>query len=1245
MVKLSNKILFLLVIILVGFIPGPLQAGEKKAWLGAQVQGLSRVEAGGSSAVARDELAAAILGSVNNARRGRVAPASGLLVVAVTKESPADKMGLKKGDIIVTVDGNKANQPSDLVNFVAESKPGQSILLDIRRSGRELSLWGKLGEMPAAATPAVRKVPRMNISDDTEIIVQTGNTSGVSRVIFSPAGKFLLSSAVARTLNLWDVETGKEIRSFSDSDDNINTFAFSPDESFFATGGWKGLLKMRNLETGATLWMVKGHSDYVQRIVFSADGKIVATGSSDKTIKIWDAATGREIRTLGGSAEAVTGLAFSPDEKNILSVSKDGIVRLWDTATGSELRTYAGKPGWTKAIAFSPDGRYVMAGNEKTEITVWETVTGREMKSFSIEPKGVSRVAFSPDARRVLTVGTNRVFHLWDVFSASEIMNFTGHSIIITDTSFSPDGRFIVSGGQDRLIKIWDANTGIQTKNLTGNASWVHTASLSPSGLQAVSASEDRKVRLWDVAAGRQVDSFRFRWIVDSPEEKERYGHLKSIVKTAIFSHDGNSVLSRVEGEKGAIIVWNAADGKVKKFFIDEKFLLGKAAVQFSPDEKLIISGGGDKLVKIWDVASGKELKRLAGHEDDISSVSFSPDGRYALSAGGRSWSKKDCTIRLWDVDSGKEIRKFTGHTDAIFSAAFSPDGKYIVSGGLDRTIRLWDVFSGKEIKIFTGHEGTVTSVIFSKDGKMILSACGDYSARLWDVATGKELKKFTGHSAWVNSASFSEDDKRIISGGFDATTRIWDVASGRELARFIGFEDDEWVVITPEGYYNSSPNGHKHLSLRMGNSIFGIDQFYDVFYRPDIVSAKLRGEDINGLITLTIAEAIKNPPPDVQFTSAGFPDNEPRVRACYRISNTGGGIGEVRVFHNGKLVQSDGFYRDAAKTTENLSVASISSATIYTEMRSIKIKEKGELSPIKSSAKGDVYEACREIDVVPGENEISVQAFNGSNTVQSRLKSVGFRSSLPPREPHLYILAVGIDKYQDQTINLKYARKDAEDIRNMLLRQSAGFYHPRNIHPRLMTDSEATKHNLIDTINDLAQLIKPGDGFIFFVAGHGVLMSNQYYTLTHDYRGKLDEGSLISSNEIVEMSKKIKSFNQLLVFDTCHAGGVDYIVSGLYDARISVLAKKMGLHIYASANDKQTALDGYKGNGLFSHVLLEGLNDNWQATGGKDNKVTVMSLGDYTKKATADISKQVGHSQTPLIINFGKDYPLYQLK
>ncbi len=102
--------------------------------------------------------------------------------------------------------------------------------------------------------------------------------------------------------------------------------------------------------------------------------------------------------------------------------------------------------------------------------------------------------------------------------------------------------------------------------------------------------------------------------------------------------------------------------------------------------------------------------------------------------------------------------------------------------------------------------------------------------------------------------------------------------------------------------------------------------------------------------------------------------------------------------------------------------------------------------------------------------------------------------------------------------------------------------------------------------------------------------------------------------------------------------------MSGLYDARMSVLARKMGLHIYASASDKQTAMDGYNGNGLFTYTLLDGLNNNRGADRNGVGKVTIVGLGEYSKRMTIDISRKLGHVQTPLIINFGKDSPLYQL-
>jgi len=256
------------------------------------------------------------------------------------------------------------------------------------------------------------------------------------------------------------------------------------------------------------------------------------------------------------------------------------------------------------------------------------------------------------------------------------------------------------------------------------------------------------------------------------------------------------------------------------------------------------------------------------------------------------------------------------------------------------------------------------------------------------------------------------------------------------------------------------------------------------------------------------------------------------------------------------------------------------------------------------------------------------------------------FVSTRAPAAPHLYILAVGIDRYRDASINLKYAAKDARDFMAELAQKAGTLYPPSNIHLTALVNEQAGKQNILAAIDKLAAQIKHGDSFVFFDASHGLLLQSQYYIVTASFAGPLDTNkSLISSNEIVEMSKKIKALSQLFIFDTCHAGGVDNIVSGLYDARMSVLAKKMGLHIYASAGSVQTALDGYQGNGLYTHALLAGLKNGAVVDTGKSGAVTVRSLGIYSREMTTQVSSKLGHPQTPVIINFGKDSSLFMVR
>jgi len=163
---------------------------------------------------------------------------------------------------------------------------------------------------------------------------------------------------------------------------------------------------------------------------------------------------------------------------------------------------------------------------------------------------------------------------------------------------------------------------------------------------------------------------------------------------------------------------------------------------------------------RVWEVALGQEIARMT-HDARVTSVAFSPDGKYVVSGG-------DKTARVWEPTTGQEIARMT-HDLEVTSAVFSPDGKYVLSGANDQTARLWEVGTGQEISRIT-HDGGVTSAVFSPDGKYVLSGGWDSTARVWDAATGQEIVRMT-HGDWgdaVPFVAFSPDGKYILSGGCD---------------------------------------------------------------------------------------------------------------------------------------------------------------------------------------------------------------------------------------------------------------------------------------------------------------------------------------------------------------------------------------------------------------------------------------------------------------------------------------------
>jgi WD40 repeat protein len=229
--------------------------------------------------------------------------------------------------------------------------------------------------------------------------------------------------------------------------------------------------------------------------------------------------------------------------------------------------------------------------------------------------------------------------------------------------------------------------------------------------------------------------------------------------------------------------------------------------VAVTPDGSRIISAGGDPLggdyrVRVWELASGRELATLTGHTSLVTALAVTPDGSRIISAGN------DHTVRVWNLASGRELAAFTAPVSAL---AVSPDGSRIISNGNDHTVRVWNLASGRELATLTGHTGPVNAVAVTPDSSRIISSGDDQTVRVWELASGRELATLTGHTArtghtaTVSALAVTPDGSRIVSGGdnTDRTVRVWELASGRELATLTGHTDSVTsVAVTPDGSY-----------------------------------------------------------------------------------------------------------------------------------------------------------------------------------------------------------------------------------------------------------------------------------------------------------------------------------------------------------------------------------------------------------------------------------------------------------
>jgi WD40 repeat protein len=284
------------------------------------------------------------------------------------------------------------------------------------------------------------------------------------------------------------------LRTLEGHNGEVRSVAISDDGRFGLSGSVDGSVRLWELETGKEIKSFRGHSKQVWAVAFLPGGKHLASGSWDGTVRIWDEASGNLVRSIAHPLD-VNGIAISRDGKWMLTACDDKSMRLWDLTTYAEVKRFPPHANFCYACAFAPNGLQVASGSVDRRAMVFELATGKLVREVE-QTNAVSCVAFSPDSKYLFTCGDNAA-HMWDVSNGNQEKRFESAGGYVTSMGLTPDGKRLVTGGEDKLVHVWDVATGKEVTRFPGHTGTITALAVSSDGRRALTGQIDGSIRYW----------------------------------------------------------------------------------------------------------------------------------------------------------------------------------------------------------------------------------------------------------------------------------------------------------------------------------------------------------------------------------------------------------------------------------------------------------------------------------------------------------------------------------------------------------------------------------------------------------------------------------------------------------------------------------------------------------------------------------------------------------------------------
>lgn len=926
----------------------------------------------------------------------------------------------------------------------------------------------------------------------------------------------------------------------------------------------------------------------------------------------------------GMHTAAVTGIDVDQGERFLVTASLDKSVRVWSPATGELLQTLRlpggdGHDGRAYTCAISPDGRLIAAagfsgpdGGEKS-VYIFDRTSGQLLRRLGGLPEVIHHLTFSPNGGYLAAaLGGRAGIRLWDARGWALAFQDTAYGASAQWADFDRQGRLVTTAA-DGLVRLYDQSFQPLTAIKPPGGKKPHTAAFSPDGeLIAVGFRDTININV--------LSSHNLLHLY-SPDTS-------TILKGRPYVPDSSAVM---DGNPGTLS-WSKdgttlyAGGIFKAGQISTKVPISSWGERGRGVYRELDAGTTNTITGLKAVSNG-----LAFSSSDASFGVLGSDGSITMAKRPRrSDQRRQLESFLVSADgaivhftqgsgSGSPLQ-FSLHTHHLLLAdqqVGSPavtgprltSSRFGVSGWqANRTPKRNSRFIGLD-----DDEVSQSLAIHPFDQGFILGT--SQHLRSYDDA-GQLRWKVKTPTAWaVNVAG---NGRMVIAALGDGTIRWYRWQDGVELAALFAEMDGlRWVMWTPDGFFDHSPGGEHLVGYQINRGrdstpeFISVDQMYDHFYRPDIISSRFFADAQVATPQLSVDTVISQGlPPQVSVSVATETTELPVITVQVRLVDGGGGIGRVVYRVNG-AVQGEG----------------------------------QDLLPPKAGGAA-VYQTSRELQLASGENLIEVSAYSRDNRLESTPARVAVvRQTREPAKPHLQVIAIGIDAYRDHALRLFYPVQDARRLVETLSRHGTDLYD--RIEVEYLLDREATKENIFRTFNTVAARVQADDVFVLYIAGHGLNVDGEYFFFPWEMIYTGDEAvqrEALSRRELQEMLAMVKARKTVILLDTCNAGAFsDGRARGLSEkAAVYKLVRATGRATIMAASENQAALEGYQGHGVFTWALIEGISGGADREGDNNGETAIDEVAAFVMSEVPRITlKKWRYEQFPMHNLYGNSFPL----